>query len=323
MKKLISVIVSLLILTIIYWRIDFHKILNVLSSSNPTWLLISLGMVIPITLLTAWKFKIMVPSHAQISFYHSTRLILLASVLNMVLPSKMGDVAKAYFIKDMGELSGSMSVSLVVFEKVFDVLALLLWCSLGLVLYTDKDLLFFVMTITVSIGLVVGVLTVCFSKFSEFVFKFLSKLVPIKFENRLKNLAVSWHEYQEYIWRRKILLIKVSIISILIWFSHLVQIWFFIFTLKAWVPLTINFALTSLSIFAGLLPLTFAGIGTRDAALIFFFQGYLSTPVAAALGVLCSLRYILPAVAGIPFLLKYSNKLTELRNRQNQLEAEI
>ena len=53
---------------------------------------------------------------------------------------------------------------------------------------------------------------------------------------------------------------------------------------------------------AGLLPLTFAGVGTRDAALVLLYQPYFSTPTAVALGILCTLRYLLPAVAGLPFI---------------------
>lgn len=313
MKKLISIFVSLLIIVLIYWRIDFQELLTVLGNSNSMWLLISIGMVVPITLLIAWKFKMLVPNHVNMSFYHSTRLILLASVLNMVLPSKMGDVAKAYFIRDMGELSGSMSVSLVVFEKVFDVLALLLWCSFGLLFYADKNLLFLAMTFAVFLGLIFGVLLLGSSKFANFFFRLLFKISSTKFQEKIKNFALSWHEYRDYIWKSKVLLTKVSLISILIWFSHLLQIWLFIIALKQWVPLTINLALSSLSIFAGLLPLTFAGIGTRDAALIFFFQGYLATPAAAALGVLCTLRYVLPALGGIPFLWKYSHRIQSLK----------
>ena len=76
----------------------------------------------------------------------------------------------------------------------------------------------------------------------------------------------------------------------------------FILALRAWTPFLINLALSPLAILAGLLPLTFAGIGTRDAALIFFYQDYFNEATGAALGLLCTSRYFLPAVIGLPFL---------------------
>ena len=72
--------------------------------------------------------------------------------------------------------------------------------------------------------------------------------------------------------------------------------------LIAWVRFITNLALSSLAILAGLLPLTFAGVGTRDAALVYLYQPYFSASVGAALGILCTSRYFIPALVGLPFL---------------------
>ncbi len=93
----------------------------------------------------------------------------------------------------------------------------------------------------------------------------------------------------------------VCVTSVFIWFLHLLQIWMFILALRAQTPFLANLALAPLAILAGLLPLTLAGIGTRDAALIFFYRPYLDAPTAVALGILCTMRYVLPAIGGIPF----------------------
>ena len=45
-----------------------------------------------------------------------------------------------------------------------------------------------------------------------------------------------------------------------------------------------------------------AGIGTRDAAIVYFYRGWLTPGQAAVLGVLATLRYVLPALAGLPFM---------------------
>ena len=60
-----------------------------------------------------------------------------------------------------------------------------------------------------------------------------------------------------------------------------------------------------LSLLVGLLPVTFAGIGTRDAAIIVLYQPYFSTEVGAALGLLCTMRYVIPALVGLPYLERY------------------
>ncbi|HEY9797184.1 MAG TPA: lysylphosphatidylglycerol synthase transmembrane domain-containing protein [Leptolyngbyaceae cyanobacterium] len=310
MKRLISIAVSLAILAIIYWKIDFQGLLKVLQNCDHGWMVISLGMVIPLTLLTSWRLQQLMPPKSTLGFGEANRLILVASVLNMVLPSKMGDITKAYFMKERGHLEGSLSLSLVVFEKACDLLSLLLWCVFGLMLYPQKDWLFWIMTGSVATGLMVGLLLLSSTQFAQLFFALGRTIAPKKARSKLDKLRDSWTEMHRYFWRDKIQLLKITTTSIFIWFLHLLQIWFFILALKAWTPFLANLALSPLAILAGLLPLTFAGVGTRDAALIAFYKPFFDAPTAAALGLLCTSRYLLPAIGGLPFLGSFVTRST-------------
>lgn len=318
MKKLISIAVSLTILAIIYWKIDFPRLIEVFQNSDKWWMAISLGMVVPLTMLTAWRLQQLTPSRTRLGFAEANKLILTASVLNMVLPSKMGDIVKAYFIKERGHLEGSLSLSLVVFEKACDMLSLLLWCAFGLTLYPEKDWLFWIMTASVVSGLIIGLLLIASRQFANFLFQFISRFATKKMRLKIAKLRDSWSEMHKYFWRDKRHLIKITLTSIIIWFGHLLQIWFFTLALKAWVPFLAHLALAPLAILAGLLPLTFAGVGTRDAALIAFYQPYMNAPTAAALGLLCTSRYLLPALGGIPFLGQYLTTIQNMRQTQKK-----
>lgn len=317
MKRLISILVSLGILVLIYWRIDFDGLVEVFRDCDRLWMVISLGMVIPITAITSWRLQQMTPPQAQLGFGEANRLILAASSLNMVLPSKMGDIAKAYFMRDRGHLPGTLALSLVVFEKTCDMLSLLLWCVFGLMFYPSKDTLFWGMTICIFAGLALGSFLLASPQFADFFFKTARAIAPKKIKAKLDTLSQSWREMHDYFWRDRDQLLKITGISIFIWFLHLLQIWFFILALNAWAPFLTNLALSPLAILAGLLPLTFAGVGTRDAALILFYQPFFAAPVGAALGLLCTSRYLLPAIGGLPFLERY---LTTLRKMQRQQE---
>jgi hypothetical protein len=301
MKRFISLAISVAILLIIYAKIDFQGLLNVFQNCDRSWMMISLGMVIPITMFTARRLQKLIPQGKSLGFIEANRLILGASVLNMVLPSKMGDIAKAYFMKERGHLKGSLSLSLVVFEKACDMISLLFWCAFGLILYPAKDELFWTMTTAVAGGLILMLFLLASQQFAQLFFNLLQKLVPIKLRQKINNLQIAWLEMHEYFWSDKKQLFKIAGISIFIWFLHLLQIWLFILALQAQTPFLTNLALSPLAILVGLLPLTFAGVGTRDAALIFFYQPYFDATVAAALGLLCTSRYFLPALIGLPF----------------------
>jgi hypothetical protein len=302
MKRFISIVVSIAILLIIYSKIDVQRLLEVFQNCDRLWMIISLGMVIPITAFTSWRLQQLVPQGTDLGFLEANRLILGASVLNMVLPSKMGDIAKAYFMKERGHLSGSLSLSLVIFEKASDMLSLLLWCVFGLLIYTPKDGLFWIMTIAVAIGLILGLLLLGSRQFAQLFFVNAQRIVPKKIRAKLENLQTSWLEMHNYFWADKRQLLIIASTSIFIWFLHLLQIWFFILAINAHTPFVTSLALSPLSILAGLLPLTFAGVGTRDAALIFFYKPFFNQAKGAALGLLCTSRYFLPAIVGLPFL---------------------
>lgn len=318
MKRLISIAVSLIILAAIYSKIDFPRLVQVFQNCHGWWMAISLGMVVPLTMLTAWRLQQLMPTGTRLGFGEANRLILAASVLNMVLPSKMGDIAKAYFMKERGHLSGSLSLSLVVFEKACDLLSLLLWCVFGLMLYPQKDWLFWLMTGSVALGLVIGLLLLSSRQFADLFFVFSRAIAPKKLRSKLEKLRGSWSQMHNYFWRDKSQLLKIASTSVFIWFLHLLQIWFFILSLKAWTPFLTNLALSPLAILAGLLPLTFAGVGTRDAALIAFYQPYFNAPTAAALGLLCTSRYLLPAIGGLPFLGQYLATIQNIRGNRKQ-----
>ena len=301
LKRFISIVISVAILFYIYAQIDVANLVRVLQNCDRLMLGISLGMVVPITLVTSWRLQQLVPQRS-LGLLEANRLILGASVLNMVLPSKMGDIAKSYFMSERSHLSGSLALSISIFEKACDLLSLLLWCVFGLMLYPAKDSLFWIMTVGVTAGLVLGLLLLSSQQFANLFFGFSIKFTPKSVSKKLQKMQASWSEMHNYFWGDKQQLLLITSTSVFIWFLHLLQIWLFILALKAIAPFFVSLALSPLSILAGLLPLTFAGIGTRDAAIIYFYQDYFNEAIGAALGLLCTSRYFIPALIGLPFL---------------------
>ena len=60
-----------------------------------------------------------------------------------------------------------------------------------------------------------------------------------------------------------------------------------------------------LSIFVGLIPITLAGMGTRDSAIIYFFAHLAGPSTCLAMGLLYSFfGYFLLALFGLPFMKK-------------------
>lgn len=313
MKRLVSILVSVALLAAIYSRIDVGALGRVLRTCDPVWLAVGLGMTVPLKLLQAWRLQQFMPRGRPLPWGESLRLTLVADVLNMVLPSKMGDIAKSYFLKKRGHLEGSLALSLVVFEKAYDVLALLFWCALALLAWPDKDSALWLLTGAVLAMLGGGFLLLGSAAFARLAFGLAGRLSPARFRERIDRLRQAWSEVHAYFRAERAQLRRVRAFSAGLWLLHFVQLWLFILALNAWTPFLLHIALASLAILAGLFPLTFAGLGTRDAALITLYRPWFGPPTAAALGLLFTSRYLLPAIGGLPFFRRY---LEEMRREQ-------
>jgi len=304
-RKIVSLLVSVLIVGMLWWRVDVHSIMSVLADVDAGWLALALAVFVPILLGTAWRlFFIVRHRTTEIRFRDALELTLAAGTMNLVLPSKMGDIAKGVFLKDHGRMGGSAAFSLVILEKANDVLALLLWCGVGLVFNTRSGFGWDWLAAMVA-GLFTAGCVLVFSRgFAAWCLKTAARLLPSMLRRPVDSLGRSWLEMHAYVDNRTRL--HVMLASIALWLVHLLQVWLFILALQIDnVDFLASLGLTALAIFFGLLPFTFMGVGTRDAALVYLYAPYFSAATGAALGALTLMRYILPAVLGIPVFARY------------------
>lgn len=309
MRRLVPLAVSLTILLVIYRSIDTAAMLDAFRRSSPLWLIVGLALVVPLTALTSFRLQRLMPAGTRLPFREALGLTLSASVLNMVLPSKMGDIAKGWFIRERGHLRGSLALALVVFEKACDLLALLAWCVVGLAFLPRERPWVWMLALALVAALGAGMLMLGSARFAARLVAIGRRVAPVRMLPQVQAFGDGWAELQRLLRTRSRRSLEIAATSLFIWFLHLLQIWIFILALRAWVPFTASVALAPLAILAGLAPLTFAGIGTRDAALIVLFQYHLTAATAAALGVLCTLRYLMPAIAGLPFFGRYLQQI--------------
>jgi glycosyltransferase 2 family protein len=304
-RKLISILVSTTIIAVLWWQIDLQAIVHVLMNVHAGLLAAALAAFVPIVLGTAWRLYFMVRRRTpDIRFTEALSLTLAAAVMNLVLPSKMGDIAKGVFLKKHGGMGGSAAFSLVILEKANDVLALLLWCGLGLAVYARTGQGWGWLAGALLSVFALASLLVFSRRFAERCFGAARRVLPGRLEQPVEALARAWMEMYQYV--DKATRFRVMLASTALWLAHLLQIWLFILALGVEnVGFTVSLGLTALAIFIGLLPFTFMGVGTRDAALIYLYSPYFPAATAAALGALTLIRYILPALLGVPVFSRY------------------
>ena len=124
---------------------------------------------------------------------------------------------------------------------------------------------------------------------------------------RLRDLEDGWPGLLQMVRGRRR---RIVPFSLLLWLAHFFQIWLFTIALGVPVPFTVCASLSALALMVGLVPITIAGLGTRDVALVVLLAGYMPRESAAAMGILIATRALVPALLGIPLMWRYVSSVT-------------
>jgi len=141
------------------------------------------------------------------------------------------------------------------------------------------------------------------------------RLLPHERLRKLHELAEGWPGLLRTLGGRRRWIVGYSL---MLWLTHLVQIWLFTFALSVMVPFTVSTSLSAVALVAGQIPFTIAGLGARDVVLVVLLASYMTPESAAAMGVLISTRGLLPPLLGLPILRPYLSSAVEDAQRWRQ-----
>ena len=205
-----------------------------------------------------------------IPYSSALRHTAIAAAWNLIVPSKLGDLSKAALVPNLNASERAATSGLVVIEKLADVAAL---CALILVGVAGERFL------------------------GAIAFAAVVSLGAGETKSRPGLLA---RLGQARVSPRTLALLCLSTLAL--WCLHLWQIELFMRAAGVAVPWQVAAARLPLAIFAGLLPVSFCGVGTRDAALVWLFADVAPAGAMAAVGLLTALRYLAPGAVGIAVL---------------------
>lgn len=318
--RLVGLAASAGLLIALYRNLDARLVWEVLRRADPVWLVISIGLILPITLLRAIRFLWVAPEGALPGVGEALRLTLVASALNVFVPAKGGDLIKSYFVRTRSDTSTGVSVAIVVYERLCDLFGLILCCIVGWFIGRPQvpGLPSLFWPVLAVFGATCGVL-VWSRRAAEAWRAVMIRLLPDGRLRRLRQLAEGWPDLLQSLGSRRVRLVAFSPF---LWLTHLFQIWLFTVALSVPVPFTICASLAAIALMAGQIPFTFAGVGTRDVALVVLLSRYMSAESAGALGILTATRNLLPPLLGLPMMAPYLASVAEgVRRPRTDVEA--
>jgi glycosyltransferase 2 family protein len=323
---LLSLLVSGALIYLLYRTLNLRQVGVALLTADRLWLVISIGMILPITALRAIRFFWVAPAGALPGIGEAFKLTLVSAALNVFVPAKAGDLIKSYFVAKRGHTTSGVAIAIIVYERLCDLFGLIFWCLLGWFVgrpeVTNLPAAFWLLL--GGLGALCGILIS--SETAAGLWRALmAGMIPeggarARKRRKLRQLAVGWPDLLEVLRSRRQWIVPFSL---LLWLAHLFQIWLFTVALSLHVPFTVCASLSAIALMAGQLPLTVAGLGTRDVALVVLLAAYVAPESAAALGVLISTRNFLPPLIGLPFMRPYLASVVEDARRWRRGAGQI
>lgn len=282
------------VFVVLFRHFGLPEVAEVLGRLDPAPFLAALVLTGGLVGAASVRLRLLVAATGtDLSPARCARLVLATFPLNAFLPSKGGDLLKSLALRDAMPLS--TGVGLVVLERLIDLATLCALAALG--------------GLAIGNGVVAGA--------SVFALLLLAVALAVlgrvrpgaglpRFLDRYRGLGVAAHALLAQ--RRK--LVRVVAVSATIWIVSAAQVFLLYRSVGARVSFAACLALVPVAVFVGLLPLTLAGMGTRDAAFVYLFASHAHPAASLATGILFTVcRYFVPAIVGLPALREIGARL--------------
>jgi uncharacterized protein (TIRG00374 family) len=122
---------SLLALYLTVKDVQWSEVGAALAKADLFFLLLALGSVVLNTWAKVVRWRLLFyPAHAQLSMLNCTSALLVGQLANKLLPARLGDLMRAYFIGEDSGVSKLFALATTVVEKALDSVMLLLLIAL-------------------------------------------------------------------------------------------------------------------------------------------------------------------------------------------------
>ena len=305
--KYLALIGVVLFLFILY-SVGPAQVFESLVQLNPVRFAAVLVLLSFILLLKGWKQKVLLQGLGrEIGLLESTKIWMIGFFFATITPAKAGDFFRTVYLKKAIALPVGEGIAAILVERLLDVAYLFITGIIGMLLFSIHFSLDFSIVVALFLFLLLFLATVFVltrKPWVSFLLKPLFNLfLPERFKQRLRN---SFHDFYAGIQRFSLSRGKVGfagLLTIVIWIMTIFQYWLLAFALSLPVSLEFMFWVMPAILLVEVLPISFAGLGTRDAASIFFLSfASIGAGQAVSFALVVFFVNLIMAVPGVLFL---------------------
>ena len=307
MKKTVSILLKIAIIFAlayyIFHDIEISLLIPAFYSYSLFWLGVSILSVILSDFILALRWRSL--SQDRCSLKASFESIVFSVLANTLLPAKLGEVAKLFYLQKLYNIKLSHGFSLMLTERFFDILVLGILVVISAQVYWDNA------NVQIFGWLTIFFIISLFFLIKHPISRKMIHWIPGTFLR--KWLIRLYHHFQIVLAKESI--ITLSFWSLLLWSSYIFTTMLFFYAVMD-LPLNLTqlFIATMVSFIAFSIPLLPAGSGTFQAGIIFILTQYGVGKEEALIGsIVLQLVMVLPStIISLVIIQKKNLSLKEL-----------
>jgi len=267
--KIVLPFIGLIILAYIIYSLDVHKIITAFLSIDPKYIVYALLLTIPLLFIrnAAWQL-ILREQNITVGFFYSLKIYLIGLFYGSISPGYFGQLMRVPYLKEKtGEPFGKLFINTVIetFVHTFSLYGMMIIGAL-LVVGTLPELL----PITIAWILCFTFIAAYFVK-RERGEKLLRILINYIIPKKVKRHFSAFVDTFYIDFPRFKAMIIPYVLGIITWIIVFSQEYMILLGLGLQIPFFAFLLLFPIANVAGFIPITFAGLGTREFTAIFIF----------------------------------------------------
>ncbi len=300
LKDSLMIFVGILISVFILWyllkNIDLYLVIKLLKEISIWTISFSLLSILISTIFRAKSWICILNN--EVTFKRSYKSINEGMMLNIILPLRMGDIARALFTSNATKIPLLNLIATIVVERIFDVviMLILLFLSIPFVLFKEniiKTIVIF--TLIIIIGIIMVILLIYNVKFLETIWSFIFK----KFSsfNQWGRDKITQVSNSLQILKNGKKFLQITFWMILTWTFALLSIWILLNGFFSEVNFVMPIFLQGVSGLGVSIPSSPGSIGVYEATMVFGLSAFgIDESTAFAFGLLHHFLSIVPVM---------------------------
>ncbi len=298
LKTIFIVIITIAIFCVLFYKIDFDEVKNIMASVNIKLFILASSISIFVNLFLGtdkWR-RILKNLSLSISFKELFFIMVASNPVKFVLPFKFGEISKVLYLSRIKRFKFAKALSSVIFDKFLNLLGTIILLAAGLFLFKINIILKLVVYFIIAMLIIV---TFDMKRLRLIIFNWIEGL-NLKIYEFVKQLFSAIGEIK--------LNKKINLGGYAIFFqaSELLNAYILSKALRIELPIIVILLFIPLIILIGNIPITMSGLGMREVAMLIFLAQYETSAKLLSFSLMLSfVEYVLPAFFGLFFLKKY------------------